>query len=135
MEKDFQKINRVLVETIRTAIAYLAHHDGCYKKYCLQTSAWDAVEKLKKMMPSLSEPFLTPAKDCLRKCVEAMEQMPEINISYEEFPVAAESLTKLAEKLDRILKSNSSLKSSISEKDLASERLFVNLAKVASQAK
>lgn len=135
MEKDFQKINTVLIGVIREAAIYLIHHDSCCKKYCLQTSAWDAVKKLEKLMPSLSEPLFSLVKTCLSKCIRAKKQMFSVNISFKEYPVAADSLTKLAKQLDQIVKSNPSIRDSISEEDLASERLFVNLTKVASQAK
>jgi hypothetical protein len=129
--EDFRKINDVLIGVINVALTYLIHHDPCFKRYCLQTAAWDGIKKLEKIAVSLSEPFLSPAvRVCLAKCARARERMPEINVSYEqEFPVAASSLTRLAKQLDEIRKSVPSLSEGIDEDSLVSERMFTNLAK------
>lgn len=133
-KKDFQKINKVLMGVINRALAYFVHHDDCYKKFCLQLSAWDGIEELKKMDASFSEPFFTPVISCLQECAEARKTMPDINIRFkEEFPVAARSLIELSQQLDRIIESDRSITEGIDKDDLATGLMFTNLAELASQ--
>lgn len=132
--EDFRKINDVLMGVINLALAYLMHHDSCYKKYCLSLAAWNGIEKLKEVAPSLSGQLLTLVKVCLAKCALARERMPEINIGHEhEFPVAAASLTALSRQIDRIRKTHPSLAKGIDKDSLASVFMFTNLAQLAAK--
>ncbi len=130
-KKSFAALNMVLIGVINQALFYLVNHDLHYKRYCLQTAAWDGVKRLRELALSLSEPFKTPVDVCLSECTDAMEKMPELNIKFEDFPVAAKSFIRLAEQIDQILKSDSSLREDVNNDDLASHRKYVNLEKLA----
>lgn len=132
-QKAFHEINKILMETLCIALRYLSHHDQCFKKYCLQTAAWDCYEKLEKLVPKLSAPFSKPVDACVSACAAAKKLMPEININYAGFPAAAENIIRLAEHIDQLLAADPSLKEGISENNLASGEMFTNLAKLAAQ--
>lgn len=129
-KKNFAALNTVLMGVIDQALLYLVNHDLHYKKYCLQTAAWDGVGKLRELAPSLSEPLKTLVDSCLSECTDAMEKMPELNIKFEDFPIAAKSFIRLAEQIDQILKLDPSLREDVND-DLASHRKYVNLEKLA----
>ncbi len=129
--EDFQKINGIFNGVIMKALGNAMHHDVEFKKYALQTNAWDGVEELEKIVSSLSDPFLGHVKVCLEKCAEARKQMPDINISYEnEFPVASASIMELSQNLDEIRESRPELAEGVPEDKLVSAKMFVNLAEV-----
>ena len=133
LQESFQEINAVLMGVINIALAYLLHHDECFKKHCLTTSAWAGVRELEGLSPSLPEPFLTLVKTCLGECAEARKQMPEPNAAHEKYPAAAASLARLAAELDKLLESDPTLGDGIDEKDFASQKMFENLAAIASR--
>lgn len=130
--EDFRKINAVLMEVIKAALAYLISHDGRPKNHCLQESAWDGIEKLEKVSDSLSEPFRSPVSICLNECTNARMKMPTTSIDKDEFPVAAESLIALSGQIDQIRESDSSIAEGIDKDHLASEPMFTSLARLAS---
>ncbi len=133
-QDDFQRINEVLMGVIKVAVAYLMHHDDGFKPYCLQNAAWDGIEKLKEIAATLSELFRDPVSVCLAQCAAARERMPTVNIGCtEEFPVAAASLTAVAQHLDLLRESDPSLMEGIDEDDLAPGQMFTKLAQMAAQ--
>ena len=136
-QDDFRKVNKVLMDVLKMACIYLARHDLMLKEYCLQTAAWDGVEKLLALEREceLKNPFLPPVVECLRFCLEARHRMPEINIRYPEYPVAAERLAGLASRMDQILEADPPLRDGIANDDLASCAKFANLLRAISQIK
>lgn len=132
LKKDFQILNGLMMDVLKTALNYWTFHDPCYKKYCLQSASWEGVKDLKKKVPQLSEPFHKLAKECVDICAKAKAEMPSLNIHYDQFPVAAESMTLLAKHIDKIVKANPSLKEGIKKDDIVSCNQFVNLEEIVS---
>jgi hypothetical protein len=134
-QNNFRLVNNVLNGVLNTALAYWIHHDVEFKKYCLQTATWGAVDKLRKLTTKLAEPFVTPVQECIETCEKASQKMPEININYPEYSVAAESFAKLAGEMDKLVKANPSLKIGIAdERNLASAVIFANLVRLITRA-
>lgn len=132
-KEDFRKINAVLMNVANTALSHFVGHDSGLRKHCLQASAWDGVENLKKIVASLSDPFLHPVIACLDKCAEARSKMPTIGIDKDEFALAEANIIVLSERIDRIRESDPSIAEGIDRDHLASELLFVSLAQIASR--
>lgn len=129
-QKDFQKINLLLMNVLLEAAFYLSNHDRVYKPYCLQSAAWNGIKKLRKMSPSLSEIFLNPVKKCLQTCDRTEQKISEKDMNFKSvgFSVAATSLEKLSKDLDKLLVANPSLKIGIKNEheNLVSSKWFKN---------
>lgn len=127
----FRKVNGVLVGVIKLALNYLMHHDECFRQYSLKSAAWQGIDELKEIAPSMSEPFLTPVNACLHACIEARKSMPTVHVGCEEFPVAADSLARLAVEVEKILQLDPSLKLGIDDREIVSSNSYRNMAMLA----